>query len=327
MGNPFTCAIDWDVVADFNNLSESSEIKAAIYSYDLEGGLARYPAYVPEGPESNGGSRYIPPTQAFFVETDSPGQTLIFPVEAKLHNTAPRFKGVSDNSKIPMIRLLLCDGQISRDAVVWFNVKASLHFDNRFDARSLGKGLGKMSIWTKLNGADYSINGIPWPEVSVEIPVAIHSSAGGAFTIRPQDISGLEGFSVALTDKITKNSVDLKTGGALSFTTGPGMIENRFVLNISDLVTGSESGLKNDNLFTIYELNGLLNIIPLSDIWNGKKGSVRILDLTGRCISLFSEIEFMKNTPVQLPAPAVKGIFFIEIRSGAMRNIGRVITR
>lgn len=327
VGNPFTCAIDWDEVVDFNGLTQSSEIHSAIYSYDLEGGQARYPAYVPEGPGTAGGSRYIPPTQAFFVETDSPGQTLIFPVAAKLHNTAPRFKGASDNTKVPMIRLLLDDGQVSRDAVVWFNEKASLQFDNRFDARSLGKGLGKMSIWTKLNGADYSINGIPWPETSVEIPVAIHSSAGGAFTIRPQDLNGLESFSVTLLDKVTKNSADLKTGGALSFTTGSGMIENRFVLIISDLVTGSESGLKNDNQFTIYELKGLLNIIPLSDTWNGKNGSIRILDLTGRSISLFSNIEFTKNTPVQRPMPAVKGIYFIEVRSGAMKHIGRVITK
>jgi hypothetical protein len=327
VGNPFTCAIDWDEVVDFNGLTQSSEINSAIYSYDLEGGQARYPAYVPGGPGTAGGSRYIPPTQAFFVETNSPGQTLVFPVEAKLHNTAPRYKGASDNTKLPMIRLLLDDGHISRDAVVWFNEKASNYFDNRFDARSLGKGLGKISIWTKLNGADYSINGIPWPETPVEIPVAMHSSAGGAFIIRPQDMNGLEGFRVTLLDKVTKNSMDLQTGGAISFTAGSGMIENRFVLIISDMVTGSESGKKNDNQFTIYELNDVLNIIPLSDNWNGRNGTVRILDLTGRSISLFSEIAFMKNTPVQLAVPAVKGLYFIEVRSGAMKHIGRLITK
>jgi hypothetical protein len=265
--------------------------------------------------------------QGFFVKANNYGQELTLPASAKTHTTTSRFKGASGEGNMPFVRLLLEDGRNKRDAVVWFNEKASLSFDNQYDAYSLSKGTGKMSIWTRLNGADYSINGIPWPETSIEIPVAIHSSAGGTFTISSREMIGLEGFSVTLSDKVTKNTVDLKAGGVISFSVGSGMIEDRFVLIISDLITGSEPGPKNGNMFTIYERNGILNIIPLSDTWNGKNGTIRIIDLTGRSISLFSDIEFMKNTPVQLPMPAVKGIYFIEVRSGSMKHIGRVITR
>jgi len=327
VGNPFTCSLDWDVVASENGLTANGDISSAIYSYTVDEAGVNYMVYVPGTPGAGGGTNIIPPMQGFFVKANDYGQILTLPAIAKTHSSTSRFKGTTGTANIPFVRLLLEDGRNHRDAVVWFNEKASLSFDNQYDAYSLSKGTGKMSIWTRLNGADYSINGIPWPETTVEIPVAMHSSAGGTYTIRQQDIYGLEGFSVTLSDKVTKNSVDLQTGGALSFTSGSGMIENRFVLIISDLVTGSESGLKNDSQFTIFELNGLLNIIPLSDNWNGKNGTVRILDLTGRSISLFSEIAFMKNTPVQLLMPAVKGIYFIEVRSGSMKHIDRVLTR
>ena len=226
-----------------------------------------------------------------------------------------------------MVRLLLEAGDNSRDAVIRFDEKAQLSFDGNIDAYCLGKGLGPMSIWTKLNGTDYAINAIPFPESSIDIPVAIHTQTEGTFSIHSNELNGLENYSVTLRDKTTNTIVDLKTGGKLSFSTSAGEFEDRFVLTVSNLSTGTSEITLPENQFNIYAFNGILNINPLSDEWNGKQGSVRITELTGKSILDNRNLEFWKNSLIQLPVPGMKGIFIVEIRSGVMRYVGKVMIR
>jgi hypothetical protein len=225
-----------------------------------------------------------------------------------------------------MVRLVLEGDDNLRDAVVRFDEKAELSFDY-FDAYSLGKGLGPMSIWTKLNGTDFAINAIPFPEASIDIPVAIHTQNEGTFSLTSNEMNGLENYQVTLKDKATNAVVNLKAGGKLSFSTSAGKFEDRFVLTISNLSTGFEENRSPESLFNLYAFNGILNINPLSDEWNGKQGSVRITDLTGKSILDNRNLEFWKNALIQLPVPGAKGIFLVEIRSGVMRYVGKVMIR
>lgn len=71
----------------------------------------------------------------------------------------------------------------------------------------------------------------------------------------------------------------------------------------------------------------MLNIVPLSDEWNGKQGSVRIIDLTGKSILENRNLEFWKNSLIQLPVSGMKGIYIVEIRSGLMRYVGKVMIK
>jgi hypothetical protein len=79
--------------------------------------------------------------------------------------------------------------------------------------------------------------------------------------------------------------------------------------------------------FNIYTFNGSLNINLLSDDWNGKQGSVKITNLAGTTISDNRNLEFWKNSLIQLPFSEAKGIYIVEIRSGAMMYVGKVMIR
>ena len=319
IGNPFTCTLDWNVVD--NNLDPS--ISTAIYAtkdYYL------YPTWN-QGVATDGGTNLIPPMQAFFVNVLNEGtgsRSITLPTSAKTHSLTARFKG--ETEAVPLVRLVLEGADNSRNAVVRFDEKAELSFDY-FDAYSLGKGLGPMSIWTKLNGTDYAINAIPFPESSIDIPVAIHTQNEGTFSLTSNEMNGLENYQVTLKDKTTNAVVNLKAGGKLSFSTSAGKFEDRFVLTISNLSTGFEENRSPESLFNLYAFNGILNINPLSDEWNGKQGSVRITDLTGKSILDNRNLEFWKNSLTQLPVPGLKGIFIVEIRSGVMRFVGKVMIR
>jgi len=321
VGNPFTCTLDWSVVDD--NLS--SNISKAIYTtrdYTL------YPTWN-NGTATDGGTPYIVPMQAFFVEALASFQSLNLPVSAKSHlydgSIRDRFKG--DGEVIPLVRLLLEGGGISRDAVVRFDEKAQLTFDGNFDAYCLGRGLGPMSIWTNLNGTSYAINCIPYPETSIDIPVGIHAENTGSFTLTSNELNGLENYNVTLKDKMTNTVIDLKKGTKLTFSTLAGEFEDRFVLTISNITTGSDEINLPENSFNIYSLNGILNVIPLSEEWNGKQGSIRIADIMGKSITDNRNIEFWKNSLIQVPVQGAKGIYFVEIRSGVMRYVGKVMIK
>ena len=325
IGNPFTCTLDWDEVASFNSLPKAN-LSSTIYStkdYIL------FPTYTPGGPNPgpDGGTNTIPPMQAFFVDASSAGQTITLPATAKIHSNMPRFKGDSDSKEISFVRLLIEDDNISRDALVWFDEKATSSFDSGFDAYKLGKSLGSVNIWTKTGDIDQSIIGIPFPEKPVEITVAIHAENAGTYILSSKELKGLENYRVTLKDKTTNTIVDLKKGDKLLFSTLAGEFEDRFVLTVCNLTTGSEEIKLPENQFNIYAINGILNINPLSDEWNGKQGSVRIADLMGKSIFDNRNVEFWKNTVIQLPVQGVKGIYFVEIRSGVMRYVGKVMIK
>jgi hypothetical protein len=321
IGNPFTCTLDWDVVATFNGLPKT-EVSSAIYftkDYTI------IPTYIPGTGGTDGGTNLIPPMQAFFVDARASGQSITLPVTAKTHSTTARFKGETES--VPLVRLLLEDGESWRDAIVSFNEKAELSFDNSFDAYKLSKSLGTMNLWTRLSNIDYAINCVPFPETSIEIPVGIHAGNEGTFTLRSNELKGLDNYSVTLKDKTTNIVVDLKKEGKLSFSTSAGEFEDRFVLIVTNLTTGSEEVTLPENAFNIYAFNGILNIVPLSDEWSGKQGSVIITDLTGKRILDNRNIEFWKNTLIQLPVPGVKGIYFVGLNSGKLFYIGKVLVK
>ena len=325
IGNPYSCSLDWNVVAAYNSLTESGNISSAIYFIK---DYVIYPAYVP--PPGAGGTlgatKDIPPMQGFFVNANASGQTITLPASAKSHSTQVRFKGREEDA-VPMVRLLLEKGENWRDIIVSFNEKAQLSFDGCFDAYSLGKGIGPMSLWTKLNGIDYAINGIPYPETSIDIPIGMHTETAGNFSLSSNELNGLENFNVTLKDKITNTVVDLKKDGKLSFSLPAGEFEDRFVLTVAELSTTTTEIALPEISFNIYTFNGSLNINLLSDDWNGKQGSVKITNLAGTTISDNRNLEFWKNSLIQLPFSEAKGIYIVEIRSGAMMYVGKVMIR
>ncbi len=79
--------------------------------------------------------------------------------------------------------------------------------------------------------------------------------------------------------------------------------------------------------FNIYPSRYVINIQPLKDKWDGKTGSIRIINIIGTTTRISQKTEFHKNSIIQVNAPAVKGIYFVEITSGNMRYVGKVMIR
>ena len=70
----------------------------------------------------------------------------------------------------------------------------------------------------------------------------------------------------------TNITVDLMKGG---------IMEGRFVLTVSNLISGIPDMFIPDKAFSVYSSSGIINIISLANEFNNIAGSVNIYDLTG----------------------------------------------
>jgi hypothetical protein len=320
LGNPFSCGLNINTMfssgwpaSTYTAVYFTSNGQPLVYSTDI---------MVP-GDAIPG---FIPPMQGFFIKTDAAG-TFTFPLGARVHTSVNHYKKGGDETLISLVRLSISENGKKDETVIRFDKSAKTGADYNFDAPRFIQPQDKPGIYTSINGQDFTINGMPFPESSVEIPVTVELLAAGNHVITAMEIQELANYKVSLKDKSTGSTVDLNSVKEYSFSAPAGEIKDRFILAITNLSTDIEDPLAAEKLFNIYHGFGLINIQPLSDEWNGVSGSVKIMDLSGKPVRVEPNAEFNKNTLIQLPAPDKAGLYFVEIRSGMMKFTGKVLVK
>jgi hypothetical protein len=185
----------------------------------------------------------------------------------------------------------------------------------------------KTMIYSTTEGTNYAINGQPYPETFIEIPLAVNITKDTIHTISATQLQGLGNYYVTLRDNTSGITTDLKTTPSVTFTGSPGTISGRFILKISTTTTGLEQPLASENKFNIYSGNGIIRIRTVSDEWEGKTGSVKILDITGKPVSILPNAEFRRDSEIIVPSAGKTGIYLVEIKSGLMRYVKKVVVR
>jgi hypothetical protein len=317
LGNPFTSGLSWDDV-DY----AGQDITGAIYftrsnvSYSYNSQLGN----------PYGVTGVIPPMQGFFVKTNSSGNSITLPTSARTHNDVhERYKGIQD---IPHLRLRLQkNNQNTDETVIRLDSKAKSGFDYEFDAYKLSSSSKRTQIYSTSGGTNYSINGQPFPETSLVIPITMNITKDTTHTLSAFQINNLDNYNIYLKDLSNGTSVNLKSSPNYMFTAGVGTLSNRFQIEISLSTTGIESPEQTKAIFNIYSGNSNINIQTLVDEWDGKPGSVRVIDLTGKTVAYLENTEFSRNSLVQLPFENRTGLYVVEIKSGLMRYTGKVIVK
>lgn len=318
LGNPFSCGLNWDIIS--NSLSYPANTSKAVFftkdnvQYTYSNGVG-----VPSGATAD-----IPPMQGFFIKTYSTANTLTIPLSAREHNSSTRYKG---SSIVPLVRLSITENGVSDETVVRFDELAKYGPDYDFDAVKMFTSTTNTQIYSALGGTNYTINGLPFPETLIEIPIVVNLLTTGNHSISTTQLQGLDNYTVTLTDNTTGFIANLKTIPDLSFSASAGTITDRFVLKVSNVITGTEDPVASKNVFTIYPANNAINIQTIADEWEGKTGSVTVLDLAGKTVSINQNAEFWKNSLIKVPGPGAKGIYIVEIKSGLLRYVGKVVVR
>lgn len=322
LGNPFTSAINWDDIINETYFPYPANTSKSLY-FTRDNDQCSYASGVGDPSDVTG---IIPPMQGFFVKTYSTGNTITFPAAARTHNGIhARYKG---ETIIPLVRLEVQEDSINRaETVVRFDENAKSTLDNDFDAIKMTLSSKKTYMYSTLGGVKYAINGQPFPTTApIEIPIVMNLIKSGTHKISAINLEGLDSYGVFLKDNLNQTEINLKDNPSITFSSPAGLLSNRFVLFI-DITTGIENPVVQKNNFNIYTGFDFINIQTLSDAWDGKPGSVRIIDITGKTVNILSNVEFSKNSLLQINTPSAKGLYIVELNSGAMRYVGKVIIK
>lgn len=321
LGNPFTSGLSWDVIVNLPdyplNTSKAVYFTKDNIQYTYANGVG-----TPEG-----ASGHIPPMQGFFVKTSASGNVFKIPLQAREHNSTPRYKGSGET--MALIRLSLTGTGGSDEMIVRFDNNAKEGIDYDFDAIKLNFRSGFPSI-TSLNGkVNMIINGLPFPETPVEIPLCVipGSNAPGKLTISNCQIVGLEDYIVLLSDKLINKTINLRTTGDYSFDAPEGPEYGRFVLTVKKADQGEKIPAIREDKFMIYNAMDLINIKTIADEWDGLSGTVRLLSITGMPLSIHRDCLFSKDSPIQIGEPDKPGIYLLEIISGEKRFTAKVVVK
>ncbi len=239
VGNPYAAAIDWDAPSGWTK----ENIENAIYIWDEAQGNFR--TYV-NGVSTNGGSRYIPPMQGFFVKVSAPGNARL-----AMTSDIKTTEGISRTKKTIQgntgIKLALIQNGYTDETVIAFREEATREFDGRFDAyKKFTDNTNVPQVYTlSVNKEQLAINSVALNDEYLQIPVEIKAVFQGTLKLSfsgATENSG--GKTIYLEDKLTNRFINLLETNEYQFDASSTEISGRFILHIGMPLTVSY--IKND---------------------------------------------------------------------------------
>ncbi len=326
IGNPYAACLDWE-----KNWDEATPafINDAIY-FTLNGSVASYVG----GIGADGGTQYIPPLQGFFIKANPGAVRLPMRPVARVHNVEQlryKKKSTAVNSAtdtISFVRLKMSGSNDSTDLVVRFNKNATNAYDAKFDAYEFSKTSGDINIWTTIAGTDYSINGLPFPETEIEVPVGINLKLNGTFRLLLSEMNKLENYAIMLKDQYTSQVINLRGGEFAEFTASPGSITDRYMLVINKSATSVTDISSASRSFAILPLSGkIISIRLVSDIPVTGKGTITVYDLGGRKLYQQENVEWngLNDTKMVYMDTRTSGLVLVEVLAGDIKVIEKIL--
>jgi hypothetical protein len=223
LGNPYTSAIDWDLLT-------KTTVGGTVYV--LLGTNGTYINW--NGTTGALTDGIIPPHQGFFVEAASGGGTVKIERADQVHPNHKFYKSENDFSETLEVSL---KGQTSENNTYFqFRDDATTDFDHQFDGYKLYGWATIAQVYSKLGDIDYSINCLPHSSEAVTVPLGIKQTADEDLTL---DFSGLETFfntiRIDLEDTKTGTTINVRENPSYSFHGEIADGANRFLLHFNGI--------------------------------------------------------------------------------------------
>jgi len=178
-----------------------------------------------------------------------------------------------------------------------------------------------------VNKADQTITFDPLPDKETDDPdfspgATASSGLNVSYSSDNLSVATIVSDMIHIVDAGTSN-ITASQSGNTNYNAASDVIQP---LTVS-VATGLEIHAASSKSFIIYPANNLINIQTLDNEWSGQQGSVRVFNLIGNPVNDLQNVELTRNSLVQIPSPAVKGLYVVEIRSGVRRYVGKVVVR
>ncbi len=328
VGNPYPSPIDWDI-AGWTKIN----VDNALYFFNAgntDQYTGAYSSYV-NGVKTGNADNNIASMQGFFVHVADGvypiSGTLGFTNSVRTKNLDPLFKAaIIDNRTILRFAANFeTKNAIEDAAVIYFDDKASLHFEQDMDALKMtNTDILVPNLYTiSTDPEQLSINGMPSPADSItKIPLGITTLSDGWINFKAKDISKLPAdMHLYLIDAIGNITQDLKQYPTYRFYLKTGEYNQRFTLvfSLSDMNKPAEIVEK---MFTIIHSGDRLYAkinLPFNT-----KGDLFLTNMQGQ--TLLKKGVFEIET-VEINPNVGSGVYIVTMVSGKRTQSEKILIR
>ncbi len=277
IGNPYPSPIDWLASSGW----DKSNINDAKYIWNPTND--NYTIYLggasPIG--INGGTRYIPSNQGFWVQaTTTANISINNNVRTGTMTATPDYYKNNEFS-YPIISLLAKGNSLSDENLIRFIEGTTRNFDRNYDATKLYSGSKELpQISLSEGNLEFAVNSYPEMTDDLEIPINFTCQTQGYYCIELGDRTNLNELNdVYIYDKFEKTIVNLTKNKQYCFQHDIFNAKQRFsiVINPSD---NKILSLKNSSSFLVYSSGNEINILNLSNL--SKNATVQVVNILGQ---------------------------------------------
>jgi hypothetical protein len=320
VGNPYPSAVDLQVTAGWS----WSHVGSTAYYWD--GTLGRYAAWNWSGSGSgqNGGTRYVPSSQGFFVHCNAiPPETGSYEINnlARVHSSQTFWKSSEIRQISNELRLWAGDATGDLDElVIRFVDGSSPAFDDNFDAYKLYGSQPVQVYGRTTDNVSTAIYTVPVMADNTLVPVSILPAASGSFKLSAYQLyTFTSGSGILLEDLKTGMVQDLTIDSVYSFTSDIQDDPNRFILLFSGVYYVGSNPMQENSLNKIFGSGNSIYIIARENV--ATSSDVFVYDLLGRQVyrnklSAGGVAKFSIEVP--------QGYYFVKVISGSEISSAKV---
>jgi hypothetical protein len=310
VGNPYPSYLDWDLV-------DKTNIDKAIFYYEdkTEGkpNQGNYRYYIGSGDplyygiSLNGGSRFVPPGQGFFVRTGTDLSSLPLFNSNRSHSTQNFYKKSGLRPVSDLIQLEISQNDNADETAIYTTQDATGEYDANFDAYKFFARSELPQIFTTTKkGSTMAINAYPEFNTKTVIPLGLFVPESGEVYLQltsfnPQSISALY-----LYDKLLGKYQSLWDKETLSLTLDKGSYLGRFMLTFSKEPTdlpnfGNELAVVYSHIRTV-----MVTLPPAENA----QGKIRLISITGRILGTYP---INNQFYFEIPVPNYFGVLNVQV--------------
>lgn len=309
--NPYPSAIDWNAASGWTK----TNLRDAIYVWDPVGN--QYAAFGADA-GINGGTRYIPAGQAFFVKSSAASTVLSMNNSVRVHNTQAFWKEgevVKD-----LLRVKALGNGLSDELVLRFRQGTEAGLDLMDVDKLFGSDEAPQLFTLTADERQLSINTQPYSQQTVVVPMGFELKKDVEVSLH---FSGIEAFeptvNIFLEDSFTGQMINLRENPVYTFSHTQGNEPQRFKLHLMGVTAVGETpsapaGQIWSDGNTLY-----LNFPELQ----GQKALYELFDLNGRLL----ESRELSPETIQRLKPQASGIVIARVSLADQVYVNKLFIR
>lgn len=310
-GNNFSSAIDWDIV----KIAGLFNVQDAVWIWNADAG--NYASYG-DGIGTNGGSRYIPAGQGFFVKTLGLSARMTVDYSSQVHSNQPFMK---KNAVAGQLRILAKANGFQDETVIVLDATSSPNASPEEDIEKMWGASEAPQLYSiSADGSNLSIQKLAVPEGDFSIPVGFSLNADQEVVFEFDGAAGLSSqHHAVLIDIVEGVETDLETTPNYSFTYHVDDPAERFWLHLKHLTglddnTGAGYSIWSSNDKVFYN-------IPES------KGTQLLIQAFNTAGIMMYQEETKAGNRSSFTIPDYEGIALISIQSKKQQYHGKAFLK